>query len=84
MFSRCANPDCSVEFDYHYGRFFRFHREDRAKQFSANMHGVEHHWLCGDCCKAHTLEREGENIVVASLPVISPPDNEREFAAQIV
>lgn len=62
MFSKCANPDCGVPFDYLRGRIFRFHKYHAADEEPPNTHSVQHFWLCGLCCEEFTLEysdREG-------------------------
>ena len=64
MFSRCANPDCEVTFDYRQGRFFRFHKNVAAGELK-NTHSVQHLWLCGLCCQKFTLEyKEGIGVVI--------------------
>jgi hypothetical protein len=58
MFSTCANPECRVSFDYHEGRFFRFHKSHLPGEAPANTHSVQHFWLCGKCSKEFMLEYE--------------------------
>lgn len=62
MFSKCANPDCGVPFDYGQGQIFRFHKYHAADEEPPNTHSVQHFWLCAGCCQEFTLaynEREG-------------------------
>jgi len=56
MLSKCANPDCARPFDHRHGRFFRFHRSPPEGKLVANMHSVQHFWLCKSCCELFTLE----------------------------
>jgi hypothetical protein len=55
MFSKCANPDCEVGFDYHQGQFFRFHKIQQEGAPGANTHAVQHFWLCGNCHLRYSL-----------------------------
>jgi hypothetical protein len=49
MLDQCANPECSIPFDYRQGLFFRFRRTRAANRAPANTHNVQHFWLCGRC-----------------------------------
>jgi hypothetical protein len=58
MFSKCANPDCSVEFDpYRGGQFFCFH-QPACDSHQTNVHGVKHYWLCEVCSIRYCLVQE--------------------------
>lgn len=55
MFSaKCANPDCTMIFDYRQGRFFRFH-EDHGGDRDIGRHAVRHFWLCDPCSQEYIL-----------------------------
>ena len=69
MFSKCANPDCRQEFDYHRGRFFRFHQSHRADELPANTH----FWLCETCSHEYTLECKKNMGVVLMFPYRDSP-----------
>jgi hypothetical protein len=56
MFAFCANPDCAAAFNYHEGRFFRFHKSYPAGENPPNTHAVQHFWLCANCAGPYTLE----------------------------
>lgn len=75
MFSKCANPACRAEFDYHQGRFFRFPKPSRQGEQAPNTHSVEHLWLCGPCSSNYCLKYlKGTGIVLELLSetVVSP------------
>ena len=55
MFSKCANPDCGAPFDYHQGQYFRFHKSQEAGASRANIHAVQHFWLCANCRLRYSL-----------------------------
>jgi hypothetical protein len=72
MFSVCANPACQAPFDYRQGRLFRFHKDHRAGEKPPNTHSVQHFWLCGVCCGAHTLEYgDGCGVLIKGRPEAS-------------
>ena len=78
MFSKCANPQCRAEFDYHGGEFFRFRRPLADDGRPANTHSVEHFWLCGKCAASYYLERvHNRGILLRSrgFPT-EPPDGQ--------
>jgi hypothetical protein len=56
MISECANPDCRATFDYHNGRYFRFHKIQRPGEQRPNTHSVQHFWLCEACSREYTLD----------------------------
>jgi len=65
MFSRCANPDCGVSFNYREGRLFRFHKNHAPHEPRPNTHSVQHFWLCGACSCQYTLEyREDSGVLI--------------------
>ena len=65
MFSRCANPECGVAFDYHEGQLFRFHKNHAPGEPPPNTHSVQHFWLCGACSLRYTLEyREDQGVIL--------------------
>jgi hypothetical protein len=72
MFSVCANPACQAPFDYRQGRLFRFHKDHPSGEKPPNTHSVQHFWLCGVCCGAHTLEyRDGCGVLIKGCPETS-------------
>lgn len=65
MFSKCANPDCAISFDYWQGRLFRFPRSHPEGEAPVNTHSVQHFWLCNQCSETYTLEyREGRGVLM--------------------
>jgi hypothetical protein len=65
MFSVCANPDCSIVFDFREGRYFRFHKNHMPGEAEPNTHSVQHFWLCAKCSDLYTLENQpGRGIVM--------------------
>lgn len=56
MFSRCANPSCSVRFECGKGQFFRFRKAPGADGRPANTHSIQHYWLCDECARVYRLE----------------------------
>jgi len=56
MLSTCANPECSMEFDYREGKLFRFHKNHAPGEPRPNTHCVQHFWLCGRCAATYTLD----------------------------
>ena len=59
MISKCANPDCTQDFDYRMGRVIRFHNDEHPIGPC-----VRHFWLCGNCSRTHLLEYQGGTGVV--------------------
>lgn len=55
MFSRWANSDFGVAFDYHQGQFFRFHKIQQEGAPGTNIGAVQQFWLCGDCRLRYSL-----------------------------
>jgi hypothetical protein len=65
MFSKCANPDCGMPFDYRQGQFFRFPKNPEKVGLGANTHSVQHFWLCDECRACYFLEyREGCGVLI--------------------
>lgn len=79
MMSKCANPDCQQPFDYRKGEFFRFHKEGYSGGAAANLHSVQHFWLCDDCRARFTLEYRKDHGVLLRLE--SQPAHRRLIAA---
>jgi len=75
MLDKCANPACSLPFDYKQGRFFRFRQAYAVNQVPANAHSVQHLWLCGRCAETHTLQYHKEYGVVLSLRLMARHEN---------
>jgi hypothetical protein len=63
MISECANPDCRAAFDYHNGRYFRFHKIQHAGEQRPNTHCVQHFWLCQSCSTEYTLNYHADRGV---------------------
>jgi hypothetical protein len=77
MFWRCANPQCSVGFDYHLGgKYFRFHQSPKVRNAERNTHEVVHFWLCGSCAEKYTLDYDGSRCFVADISL--PPIRRKE------
>ena len=64
MISKCANPACSVPFQYlRDGKLFRM--EFRPPAHGPKMMGsaksakIEHYWLCGPCSSSYTMVMRG-------------------------
>jgi hypothetical protein len=64
MFSKCANPDCSMLFDYRQGRLFRFDKNPEGDEKPPNTYCVQHFWLCAECSQQLTLEYKAERGVL--------------------
>lgn len=64
MIAECANPACRVAFDYHNGRYFRFHKIQHAGEQRPNTHCVQHFWLCQTCSTEYTLEHHADRGVL--------------------
>jgi hypothetical protein len=70
MVSKCANPQCSVPFQYfREGKLFRIEDERIASPGpmlvnSKRLHHVEHYWLCGACSAKLTLAHDPEKGTV--------------------
>src|SRR3974377_2124977 len=58
MISECANPSCRIEFVYGRGQFFRFRKAPREDGCPANIHSVQHYWLCHECARSYRLDYE--------------------------
>ncbi len=57
MHLKCANPECAASCDdYRQGRLFRFYQSHPGGRPPANMHSVQHFWLCNGCSETYTLE----------------------------
>lgn len=80
MVSKCANPECSVSFQYF--REGKLYRIDNAglgtdlptgPQVPARKrpHRVEHYWLCGTCAARLTLTYDREKGVLI-MPLLRP------------
>ena len=80
MFTKCANPDCGLEFDYGHGRYFCFRRSESKGAPPPRTHGVEHHWLCGQCAKSYALDYRDGEIVLVEAPIAPAADHERAVA----
>lgn len=73
MFTKCANPECLQGFDYHRGRYFRFHQSQDSEEVPTNTHSVQHFWLCETCSHDYILEYKKELGVVLMFPYRDSP-----------
>ena len=72
---KCANPACPTAFDWmNGGKFFRFRQQEalesgpKQKDLGANLHNVEHFWLCNRCAQMFTLVySRGQGVVLRAL-----------------
>jgi hypothetical protein len=65
MYLKCAHPECSADFDYGQGRFFRFQQFPRQDPLPANSHSVKHFWLCTRCCETFTIDyQKGAGVLL--------------------
>jgi len=65
MFMKCANPNCSCDFDYGQGRLFRFQQTPSQEKQPSHWHAVKHYWLCARCCEHFTIEyQKGTGILI--------------------
>ncbi len=73
MLSKCASPDCAVEFDYRQGEFFRFHSGGQNAATGLPSNSDLHYWLCGRCSQHYLiLYRKDHGVLVARhLPQLS-------------
>jgi hypothetical protein len=69
MLSKCANPDCLVEFDYRQGRFFRFHSNSNDGKLGREPRSDRHFWLCAACSQHYTLLYRKDYAALVSLRV---------------
>jgi hypothetical protein len=72
MLSKCANPACSATFRYfHEGRLFSIEsRSDSPRrgppadqEYTSNPHSLQYFWLCSSCCRAMTVQSDGDHGV---------------------
>jgi hypothetical protein len=65
MYLKCANPNCTCDFDYGQGRLFRFQQAPQQENQPTNWHAVKHYWLCARCCDNFTIEyHKGTGILI--------------------
>ena len=65
MYLKCANPNCTCDFDYGQGRLFRFQQTPQQENQPTNWHGMKHYWLCAACCANFTIEyHKGTGILI--------------------
>jgi len=65
MYLKCANPNCTSDFDYGQGRLFRFQQAPAQEKQPTNWHAVKHYWLCQRCCENFTIEyQKGTGILI--------------------
>ncbi len=69
MLAKCANPACSATFRYlHQGRLFAIEISNSARQgppigleYTGNSNSPQYYWLCASCCRAMTVQSDGEH-----------------------
>jgi hypothetical protein len=83
MISKCANPHCSAMFVHRQGRLFRLPKRSIEDGSQANIHSVQHFWLCANCCETYLLEYD-ERLGVAITPHFErvPVPRLRQFIAK--
>ena len=66
MLLNCANPECSVPFNFRQGRLFRFYQNhSKGSAASLNQYSLKHLWLCKQCAEVYTLDyREGKGLLI--------------------
>jgi hypothetical protein len=66
QFSKCANAECAVPFNFRQGRLFRFYRNHPVGNAApVNPYSLKHLWLCRDCVELYTLEyHEGRGLLI--------------------
>ena len=65
MYLKCAHPECTSDFDYAQGRFYRFQQSPRQNPLPANSHSVKHFWLCTRCCQTFTIDyQKGLGVIL--------------------
>ena len=73
MVAKCANPHCSAEFRFlKQGKLFLSeHIPPTHPAGTSRAHrgkgGVQHFWLCDDCCRYFTLVRDEHEIRIVPL-----------------
>ncbi len=75
MIDKCANSDCSVQFDSKQGRFYRFHKACAENEAPANAHSVQHFWLCDRCAETHKLQFHKDHGVALRLRLMGGHEN---------
>jgi hypothetical protein len=76
LLTKCANPECATPFDYRQGQFFRFPKNTCDGEQPANLHSVQHFWLCGDCSEIYTLSYWSDRGVVLTQVFARPAGSE--------
>jgi hypothetical protein len=82
MLSKCANPDCSAQFQYlSQGKLFQLSPTPEVDAITGGIweHFYERFWLCEKCCKEMKVIWDGTRAVVVPLPSPSadPSDDQR-------
>jgi len=75
---RCANPQCTSQFDYRQGQLLRAPRQEEME----NGGEIKHFWLCGACATRYYLEyKQGKGVIMAPQPVGRIDRRSRHVAA---
>jgi hypothetical protein len=69
MVLKCANPECSSQFDYREGQLIRAPRRRTAGDVDKSVE-IKHFWLCGRCATLYVLEyRKGQGVIITPQPL---------------
>jgi hypothetical protein len=86
MLSKCANPACSATFHYfHEGKLFviesgidsqamRPRPDPDNPEYKGRPHTFQYFWLCSSCCRAMTIQSDGDHGVAILRKRGVPPD----------
>jgi len=83
MLAKCANPACSATFHYfHEGKLFAIEsgidsqamgpRSD--PEYTGRSRCFQYSWLCSSCCRAMTIQSDGDHGVAILRKRGVPPD----------
>ena len=73
MVAKCANPRCSAKFRFlKQGKLFLSEQippthAAPTSRAPRGKGGVQHFWLCADCCRSFTLVRDEHEIRIVPL-----------------
>jgi len=83
MLAKCANQACFAAFHYfHEGKLFaiewRIHSLRRGSpadpEYTGSPHGPQYFWLCSSCCRAMTVQSDGDHGVTIVPTRRAPQD----------
>jgi hypothetical protein len=73
MLAKCANPTCSATFHYfHEGKLFATESKIDSQatgplsdpEYTDRPHRLQYFWLCSACCRAMTVQSDGDHGVM--------------------